>query len=244
MPVLPDAPRHPCLPTCVTASALALSLLASACGTVGPSASDQASLPPSQTPSVEAMPTAPALPPRSAAPEIIVITPEPATDPTQVAATQLLALHERVRQLPAAEVQREVVRLAENSASPAAAVELALLLMQQRGSGDLVKALALLDGVVRSPQAEAGPWQAPARLLAARLAEQRRLEEQLERQNQQLREQQRRAEQLSGQLEALKAIERSLTNRQSAPPAAGNSPPPALSAPSAGPNGSSGARTP
>ena len=57
-----------------------------------------------------------------------------------------------------------------------------------------------------------------ARLLASRYAEQRRLEEQLDKQNQQLRDVQRRLDQTNERLEALKAIERSLTSRSPAAP--------------------------
>ncbi len=89
------------------------------------------------------------------------------------------------------------------------------------------RALALLEPLAR-PNAPA-PWQALARLLQSRFAEQRRLEEQLDKQNQQLRDQQRRIEQLGSQLEALKAIERSLTTRPAVPAA----PAPAASAPPA-----------
>ncbi len=54
---------------------------------------------------------------------------------------------------------------------------------------------------------------------------QRRLEEQLERQTQQLREAQRRNDQLNERLEAVRAIERSLTTRPAPPAAAQASPP-------------------
>jgi chemotaxis protein histidine kinase CheA len=71
-----------------------------------------------------------------------------------------------------------------------------------------------------TPAAAASPPHAAlARLLRSRLAEQRRLEELAERQAQQLREQQRRLDQLSQQLDALRAIERSLGTRPAAPPA-------------------------
>ena len=52
-----------------------------------------------------------------------------------------------------------------------------------------------------------------ARLLAARLLDQRRLEDGVERQSQQLRDSQRRIEVLNERLEAMRAIERSLTPR-------------------------------
>jgi hypothetical protein len=114
-------------------------------------------------------------------------------------------------------------------------VQLALLLGQTRVAGDTVRALQLLDQVAQSPAPEAAPWQPLARLLAARYAEQRRVEEQLERQNQQARDQQRRLQQLTEKLEALKAIERSLTtlpgpaapaSAAPAPASAPRSPPP------------------
>ena len=54
-------------------------------------------------------------------------------------------------------------------------------------------------------------------LLANRLMDQRRLEDATERQAQQLRDSQRRIDQLNERLEAMRAIERSLTTR---PPAA------------------------
>ena len=66
-------------------------------------------------------------------------------------------------------------------------------------------------------QDAAVPWLPFARLLHARLSEQRRLEEQVDRQSLQLREQQRRLEQLGAQLDALRAIERSLNTRPAVP---------------------------
>ena len=64
-----------------------------------------------------------------------------------------------------------------------------------------------------------------ARLVAARLAEQKRVEDQLERQNQQLRDQQRRIDQLNERLEAMRAIERSLLAPRSNGGANGHSAP-------------------
>jgi hypothetical protein len=147
--------------------------------------------------------------------------PPPAPDPAAVAdaaTRRLLAFHERLRDMGAADIAREQLRLAETPDDPASTLELALLLGSNRSNGDLVRALALLEPLAR-PGA-AAPWQAMARLLQGRLAEQRRLEEQIDKQGQQLRDQQRRIEQLGAQLEALKAIERSLSARPAAAPAA------------------------
>jgi hypothetical protein len=147
--------------------------------------------------------------------------PPPAPDPAAVAdaaARRLLAFHERLREMGAADIAREQLRLAESPDDPAATLELALLLGSSRSNGDLVRALALLEPLARA--GAPAPWQAMARLLQGRLAEQRRLEEQLDKQSQQLRDQQRRIEQLGAQLEALKAIERSLSARPAPAPAA------------------------
>jgi hypothetical protein len=138
----------------------------------------------------------------------------------------LLAYHEYLRRLPPAELGAELARQNAALASAAApgdaaavTLELALVLGQTRNTVDTVRALALLDPLARSTLPEQQPWQALARLLAARLAEQRRLEEQLDRQAAQLRDSQRNAQQLKEKLEALKAIERSIDNRVPTPAA-------------------------
>lgn len=139
--------------------------------------------------------------------------------------------------MPPAELAREQSRLdatrqgepGDADTSAGSALELALVLAQSRQSGDLARALGLVEPLTRPGALPR--WQPLARLLHVRLAEQRRLEEQTERQALQLREQQRRLDQLASQLEALKAIERSLSNR--APPAAGAASTPPT--PSAGP---------
>ncbi|RVU45282.1 hypothetical protein EOE66_14175 [Rubrivivax rivuli] len=92
---------------------------------------------------------------------------------------------------------------------------LLLMLVNRPQAGDLARAAALLEPHAKTP----GPWRAVAQLLLARVQEQRRLEDQIDKQGQQLREQQRRIDQLASQLEALKAIERSLNNPRPATPA-------------------------
>ena len=76
-------------------------------------------------------------------------------------------------------------------------------------------------------RAEAQALHPLARLLATRYTEQRRLEDLLDKQTQQLRDVQRRLDQTNDRLEALKAIERSLTSRPAAssPAAAGQARP-------------------
>lgn len=174
-----------------------------------------------------------------------VPTPPPAAllPPAESAVRDLLAFHDRVRQLPPQDLAAEMARLNDEPPGPRATLQLALLLGQTRSNGDLARALAVLEPLLRSTAPEAAPWQPLARLVAARYAEQRRVEEQVERQNQQARENQRKLDQLNEKLEALKAIERSLTTRP--PPAGGGAAsapvvvPPA--APAAAPASSKGA---
>ncbi len=178
--------------------------------------------------------TPPAPPPLTGpSPEPAVAAPPPAAaasspalpSPAEAAQARLMAWQDKLRDLPAADVAREIARR-DPPADAGTAVEAALALLQARTlaqaagtppNGELLRALALLEPVARAPS----PWQTTARLLQARLAEQRKLEEQLVPLQQQLREQQRRIEQLAAQIEALRAIERSLggTRPPATPPA-------------------------
>ena len=87
----------------------------------------------------------------------------------------------------------------------------------------MTRAQALLQRVLAQHQPQAQALHPLARMLIAQHAETRRLEDQLERQNQQTKEANRRIEQLNDRLEALRALERSLVIRPaatlSAPPA-------------------------
>ena len=141
---------------------------------------------------------------------------------------RMLAYAERVRVMPPAELTQEAARLGD-AASPEAQIQLSLVLSQLRQLPELIRAQELLARVLGNGDAQ--PLHPLARLLASRYAEQRRLEEQLDRQNQQLRDVQRRLDQTNERLEALKAIERSLTSRPAAAPASA----PAASRPRAAP---------
>lgn len=132
--------------------------------------------------------------------------------------TPLLAYADRLRGLSGPELAQEITRLG-NAASAGDQLRLALTLSQTRQLHDLARAQELLQRALANHSEEARPLHALARLLAARFAEQRRLEDQLERHNQQLRELQRRLEQTQDKLDALKEIERSLSNRPAAAPA-------------------------
>lgn len=212
---------------------LVLCGLLTACGTL-PTATPAASPSPA-----DAQPVAAAVPPPAPpvpAASTPASSPSPATasasraELADAAARRLLAYQEQLRQLPAAELGAELARqnaaLAASGNGPAAALELSLVLAQTRNPADTQRALALLDPIARTPMPEQQPWQGLARLLLVRLAEQRRLEELLERQAGQLRESQRNVQQLNEKLEALKAIERSLNSRPAAPAASAAQPRP------------------
>jgi hypothetical protein len=132
------------------------------------------------------------------------------------ALTSMLSYAERVRQMSVAELGQEAARLGADQSGPTNQLQLALVLSQLRQLPDLMRAQELLARVLGNSDAAAQPLHPLARLLAARYAEQRRVEEQLEKQTQQARELQRRLDQTNERLEALKAIERSLTSRPAA----------------------------
>jgi hypothetical protein len=163
--------------------------------------------------------SAPASPSTAAPPAEVPVALPPADT-----VVDLLAYADRVRALPAPDLFREIARLG-NPATPAEQLQLALSLSQLHQAAELARAQELINRILNNPSALAQPLQPLARLLAARYADQRRLEDQLEKQIQQTRDVQRRLEQTRERLEALKAIERSLTSRPPAAPASAASAP-------------------
>ena len=145
--------------------------------------------------------------PEPAAPELE----EPAS-PAKDLLRDTLAYADRALDASATTLAREMARLSvPDDTKPARHLRLALLLTQTRQPADTARALGLVQRTLADANAqELHPL---ARLLEARLTHQRRLEEQLERQGQQLRDAQRRNDQLSERLEAVRAIERSLSTR-------------------------------
>ena len=153
-------------------------------------------------------------------------TPEPAEpvraarrDNTAEQITWMLGYADRLRSMSAPELMAEIARLGdmpEAQRNPTGDLQLALALGQTHSPTDVPRALALVQKVLSNPREEARSLQPLARLLAARYTDQRRAEEQVERQNQQLRDGQRRIDQLNERLEAVRAIERSMTARPSA----------------------------
>ncbi len=186
-------------------------------------ASDPPAPPPAPPPpppvEAPAPPPPPAAPPPAQAPVTVLVK---VIEPRDEAVRHALAYQQQLATLTPGLLLAELQRLGDGRASPQATMELAMALGVTRGNGDLMRAIGLLDGLQRDPQAM--PWHAIARWLAQRYAEQRRAEEQAERLAQQLRDQQRdhqrRIDQLQAQIEALKSIERSLTTRPPAPPQA------------------------
>ena len=126
----------------------------------------------------------------------------------------LLAYADRLRTLNAGELGGEIARLNDTPDAmrgPFGDLQLAVALGQTRQSNDLQRAQALLQRVAAGTSEEARRLQPLGRLIAARYAEQRRVEDLLDRQNQAMRDNQRRLDQLNERLEAVRAIERSLT---------------------------------
>jgi hypothetical protein len=99
----------------------------------------------------------------------------------------------------------------------------ALALSQGRSGAELAQTAVQLDAAAASTDAQAEALKPLAVLLAARITEQRRLLDSVDKLNQQLRDAQRRNDQLNEKLEALKAIEQKLpaTPGAATPPPAG-----------------------
>ena len=155
---------------------------------------------------------------------------EPTTPPKDLL-RDTLAYADRTLSASSTELARETARLSDlDENKPSRAMRLALVLAQTRQPADTARALGLVQRTLTNPAAQ--DLHPLARLLEARLTQQRRLEDQLDRQTQQLRDAQRRNDQLSERLEAVRAIERSLTTRPT--PATPATPSPGAAASGAG----------
>ncbi len=86
----------------------------------------------------------------------------------------------------------------------------ALQLGQGRSAADQAQATAQLEALGNSSDPQAEPLKPLVALATARMAEQKRLQDSIDKLSQQLRDSQRRNEQLNEKLEALKAIEQTL----------------------------------
>lgn len=178
---------------------------------------------------------APTAPPPT--PPVIAATPSAPPAPVEVAtpadlaSRRALTNHEQLRSLPLNELAQEITRLSALPPTPDTAIDLAMALLLTRNGGEQLRAIALVEPLAKGATPDAEAWQPVARLLLARLQELRRLEDLLERRNQELRDSQRDVKQLNEKLEALKAIERSLAPRPISavtPGAVGNNSPAAV----------------
>lgn len=151
-------------------------------------------------------------PPKTVVKEVRVEVPVqvPVVAPTDNAARIVLNANDRIRQLSPLELTQEVAPRDDAALTPGAAVQLALALMFSHNNGETFRAQTLLDQVLRDPRPEANEWRPMAQFLVDRVAEQRRMETELEKTRQARDDLQRRLDDANRKLEALKAIERSL----------------------------------
>jgi hypothetical protein len=181
-------------------------LLLAGCATQPPSA---------PTPASASTSTSAPAPPARCLPVVVM---RPAPNDTDA----LLAYHRSLRQLPPADLARELANLNLKPTTARLALQKAMALTLMHGSANLAQAQAYLDGILHSSAPDAEALKPLALLLAANGAELQRLSEQLDKSGQLIRDNQRRIDQLNGMLEELKAIERTLPVRPNAvvPPAA------------------------
>ena len=159
-------------------------------------------------------------PPPPPPPPVVVAPPvkcDPPLEARDLAARHLLATEDRLGALNTADLTAEAGH-AIDGATIEQQMDQALALSMTHNGGDLARAQAVLDQVLHNNAPQADPWRSLARLLAYRLAEQKRAEDAVERAGQQLRDaqrdSQRKLDDVNSKLEALKAIERSLNTRQ------------------------------
>jgi hypothetical protein len=170
---------------------------------------------------------APAQPlPVAPPPMMSLPAPPPAAAPAASTspAEAMLAYAERIRSLQPPELAQEINGLGDPQDSPQRLMQLAIALGAARTPANGARAQTLLQRLLAQNQTQAQALHPLARMLLAQQAETRRMEEQLERQNQQTKEAHRRIDQLNDRLEALRAVERSLLLRPAA----------AMSAPASG----------
>ncbi len=135
----------------------------------------------------------------------------PVIAPASAAVAEVLAYADRLRSLAGGELESELERL--RARQGAAAWLQASLLHAHKQPPELQRAIELSHQALADSSPEGQQLQPLAHLLSSRYAQQRKLEEQVDRQNKQLAEVQRKLDQSLERLEALKAIERSLGRR-------------------------------
>jgi hypothetical protein len=134
-----------------------------------------------------------------------------------------LAYYQMLHRMTPAQISRERAVLAALPPTPNNQVRTAMVLGHPRGQQDLAKALALLEGVLKSADPAALGLHPLARLLADNFAERQKIEAQFEKQGQQLKDSQRKAVELQEKIDSLAEIERTLPQRPRATRSGGGS---------------------
>ena len=139
---------------------------------------------------------------------------------------EVLADYPRLRRLSINDLAREQNRLAlrtqQTPTSDALRLHYALSLCAADNPDLIPKTQQVIESILRSNTDDSEPWRATALLLNHLFAQNRRLDENVEKLQTQLRDEQRRSHDLRNKLEALKAIERSLTLPYAQQPASGS----------------------
>ena len=131
-----------------------------------------------------------------------------------------LVSYHRYRVLSTADAAREVNTQLDQKRNELSQLQLAILMAQVHGPGDLNRALQLLDSLSRQKTPDALALRPLVTLFSVQWTEQRRLEDQVDKLNQQVKDDQKRIDQLNEKLEGMKAIERNLQPRLPRPPGA------------------------
>ncbi len=217
-----------------------------ACASVAPSAANSAAhAAPLPVTASAAQPAAIPGPPLQNADRIDI-----ATAADQVA-RDVLRTDAQLRTMSAADLAGAASHWAEQistddpAATPGAALNLALVLAREGGSANLERARALLAPLARGGTPDLQAWQPMAAMLADRIDVERRLQSQVDRQTAQAAQDQHHIERLTEKLNALKAIELSMSPSAAATlKAHGRTAPPAASGGKNAPAGGAPTRPP
>jgi len=170
------------------------------------------------------MPAPPAAPAKAPVPPPPPLQPPvQAPAPPPVAATPfepppaktVLDYADRVARMPGTVLAQEISFLGDPGDSAVRQMQLAIALAATGVPSDVQRSQQMLNRIAHDPAAD-DTLRPLARLLVAQQASLRRADEQVERQGQQLRDAQKRIDQLSDRLEAMRAVERSMTARRPA----------------------------
>ena len=152
-----------------------------------------------------------ATPPAATQSALTPATPAAVSD--DAGALPVLAYYQMLQRMTPAQINRERQVLAALPPTPNNQVRTAMVLGHPRGQQDFTRALALLEGVLKSADPAAAGLHPLARLLADNYMERQKLETQLEKQGQQLKDSQRKAVELQEKIDSLAEIERTLPQR-------------------------------